>query len=182
MELSATPSARGLRRVQDQAGSEPRAPGSSFIVFGAHCLWGHSRLLSQALAPAPVFPEMAGARAGEAEAELGHLHSLGLITTSDPKELPGSMVAEWVAGLWSPHPPTCIHLAFQPADGAEHLSMLGTRGTAGRRQGGALPSMEFPRRGTAIKQGDQELKCSPTGGCFEGSSIDVSKEQWDDLP
>lgn len=42
--------------------------------------------------------------------------------------------------------------------------------------------MEFPRRGTAIKQGDQELKYSPTGGCFEGSSIDVSEKQWDDLP
>lgn len=107
MELSTTPSARGLRCVQDQAVSEPRASGSSFIVFGAHCLWGHSRLFSQAFAPAPVFPEMAGARGGEAEAGLRHLHSWGSSQSLTQKSFLGAWLLSRCLG--------CGHCTHQPA-------------------------------------------------------------------
>ena len=76
---------------------------------------------------------------GRQQQDLGTSTQRGSSRATAQKELPGSMGAEWVAGLWSRHPATCIHLAVQPADGAEHLSMWDTEDTTGRRQGGPLP-------------------------------------------
>ena len=55
------------KRVETCPGSGRVGTQGSWILvhsFWAHCSWGHSHLFSQALAPAPFFPEMAGVRAG----------------------------------------------------------------------------------------------------------------------
>lgn len=121
-------------------GQNPGLLDPSSLFLGPIARGAIAVCFSKPLHPPPLFLRWQERELDRPKQDLGTSTHWGSSRPLTQKELPGSLVAEWVAGLWSLRPPTCIHLAFQPADGAEHLSMLETGGTAGRRQGGALPS------------------------------------------